>query len=166
MCSAEAGQVLESHLSRRMQQRPFEIACPALSSLCPELSYVKNDRCAWSPGWAAQGVAFQHSGNRWKPWDPQDNDLEPNTQALGRPRVALAPKNGTSLPGGQGPACFPKHSVFADGHHASRACAVHSAYVDQLIILSGSGLPAWVPRQAQRREPTCLRSHSDHSTPI
>lgn len=100
------------------------------------------------------------------PGTPQDNDLEPNTQALGRPRVALAPKNGTSLPGGQGPACFPKHSVFAGGHHASRACAAHSAYVDQLIIFSGSGLPAWVPRQAQRREPTCLRSHSDHSTPI
>ena len=53
-----------------MQQRPFEIACPALSTLCPELSYVKNDRCEWSPGWAAQEVSFQHSSNRWKPWDP------------------------------------------------------------------------------------------------
>ena len=80
------------------------------------------------------------------PGTPQDNDLELNTQALGRPRVALAPKNGTRLSGCQGPVCFPKHSVFVGGYHVSRACAVHSAYVVQLIFLSGSGLPASVPR--------------------
>lgn len=146
MCSAEAGQVLESRLSRKMQQRPFEIACPALSTLCPELSYVKNDRCAWSPGWAARESHSSTAATDGSPGTPQDNDLEPNTQALGRPRVALAPKNGTRLSGCQGPVCFPKHSVFAGGYHVSRACAVHSAYIVQLIFLSGSGLPAWVPR--------------------
>ena len=44
------------------------------------------------------------------PGTPQDNDLEPNTQALGRSSVALAPKNGTSLSGCQGQVCFPKRS--------------------------------------------------------
>ena len=64
-----------------------------------------------SPGWATQGVTFLHSGRQLRALGPHvDNGLEPSTQALGRPWVALDAGNGTKLSGSQGQVCFPKHS--------------------------------------------------------